>query len=154
MIAWASQISRSRGAYFRDIGFTLLPLWDLINHGSSKDILNWENYIKVKNESLVFANPPKLNADEDEELLFDYGFPSKCAMEWVLQYGFIPENIIAPIKHSNNYNNEDTTTIIAGCSDILIGGERHMIDTANVNNLNKVGLLRIEQLHLLQFLIH
>ena len=146
MIAWASQITGSRGAHFQDIGFALLPLWDLMNHGSSKDILNWENYIKVKNGSLVFANPPKLNADENEELLHDYGFPSTCAMNWVLQYGFIPENIIAPIKQSNNYNNEDATTIIAGCSDILIAGERHVIAAANVKNSNKVSLLRMEQL--------
>ena len=36
--------------------------------------------------------------------------------------------------------------IIAGCSDIVIAGERHEIAAANVKNSNKVSFLRMEQL--------
>ena len=154
LLAWSNLVASSRGISSdifnsgeRSMGFALIPLWDMINHKRSTRHHNFGTYLAAENATrpygnmISYYNPAQgpLEEDDGSEILNDYGFPAECALEWLLKFGFIPEDFLETITDSHS---AEAGTGAAGCSDIVIGGQRHLVHAGTTGEFNVAELIR------------
>ena len=139
-VLWSYHVVKSRHIK-TSLGCSMLPVWDLINHGwktahgssirSWQDMTEWipENRNEKQNGRISYHNPhPDDNAEEDEEVLQDYGYKSRCPMDWLNLYGFIPQHLIEPIRRRTpSAGDAAVVPTTGGCGKVLINGREYSV---------------------------
>ena len=117
-VLWALATVYGRSVPIDDMGHALIPFWDLINHASGAVIapVSWDD------DSVYYFSANYRSG----EIVHDYNFGSPCPVEWLAQYGFIPEHLAAVALSPPDDARENALGPWErpGCSDVALDG-RH-----------------------------